>query len=155
MKGEEMLRSLISGVRALLHPTKRNVQIEDELRSFFEASVRDKIRNGMSPQEAQRAARIEIGSREMVRHKVWSAGWESTVDSCVRELRVAARQLRKSPGFAASVILTLALGIGATTAIFTLVYDAMLRPLPFAHADRLVNVQETVAEWSNLYPTLP
>ncbi|MGB6132319.1 MAG: ABC transporter permease, partial [Acidobacteriaceae bacterium] len=73
----------------------------------------------------------------------------------MRELRVAARQLRKSPGFAASVILTLALGIGTTTAIFTLVYDAMLRPLPFAHADRLVNVQETVAEWSNLYPTLP
>jgi predicted permease len=150
-----MLRSLIAGIRALLHPSQRNTQIEDELQSFFEASVEDKVRSGMTPERAQRAARIEIGSREMVRHKTWSGGWESTVDSLVRELRVAVRQLKKSPGFAATVILTLALGIGATTAIFTLVYDVMLRPLPFAHADRIVNVQEKVGEWSNLYPTLP
>ena len=71
------------------------------------------------------------------------------------DLRTAVRQLRKSPGFAATAILTLALGIGATTAIFTLAYDAMLRPLPFAHAGRLVTVQEKIAEWANLYPTLP
>jgi predicted permease len=73
----------------------------------------------------------------------------------VNDLRYALRQLRKSPGFAMTAVLTLALGIGATTAIFTLVYDVMLRPLPFAHADRLVNVQEKVAEWSDMYPTLP
>jgi hypothetical protein len=73
----------------------------------------------------------------------------------LNDLRLALRQLRKSPGFVLTAVLTLALGIGATTAIFTLVYDAMLRPLPFAQADRLVNVQEKVAEWSDLYPTLP
>jgi putative ABC transport system permease protein len=71
------------------------------------------------------------------------------------DLKYAWRQLRKSPGFTLTAVVTLALGIGATTAIFTLVYDAMLRPLPFAHADRLVNIQEKVAEWSDLYPTLP
>jgi predicted permease len=150
-----MLRSLIAGMRALLHPAERNAQIEDELRSFFESSVENKIRSGMSPEKAQQAARIEIGSGEMVRQKVWSAGWESWVDSLVRDLRLATRQLRKSPGFAATAMLTLALGIGATTAIFTLIYDAMLRPLPFAHADRLVNVQEKVQEWRDIYPTLP
>lgn len=150
-----MLRSLISGVRALLHPTKRSVQIEEELQSFFEASVQDKIRNGMSPQEAQRAARIEIGSREMVRQKVWSAGWESVADSVIRELRLAARQLRKSPGFMATAVLTLAVGIGATTAIFTLVYDVLLRPLPFDHSGQLVMMQEIVAEFKDIYPTLP
>jgi len=63
------------------------------------------------------------------------------------ELRQALRQLRKSPGFTVTGVVTLALGIGATTAIFTLVYDVMLRPLPFAHADRLVTVQEKVAEF--------
>lgn len=73
----------------------------------------------------------------------------------LNDLRFALRQLRKSPAFAVTAILTLALGIGATTAIFTLVYDAMLRPLPFAHADRLVTIEERVAEWSDLYPTLP
>jgi hypothetical protein len=71
------------------------------------------------------------------------------------DLKQALRQLRKSPGFTVTAVLTLALGIGATTAIFTLVYDAMLRPLPLAHPDRLVTVQEKVAEWSEMYPTLP
>ena len=73
----------------------------------------------------------------------------------VNDLKFAIRQLRKSPGFTLTALLTLALGIGATTAIFTLVYDVMLRPLPFAHADRLMVVEEKVADWSNLYPTLP
>lgn len=71
------------------------------------------------------------------------------------DLKYAVRQLRKSPGFALTAVLTLALGIGATTAIFTLVYDAMLRPLPFAQPGRLVTVYEKVAEWANMYPTLP
>lgn len=73
----------------------------------------------------------------------------------LEDLKFALRQLRKSPGFAVAAVLTLAIGIGATTAIFTLVYDVMLRPLPFAHADRLVTIQEKVAEWSDLYPELP
>ncbi len=71
------------------------------------------------------------------------------------DLRYAWRQLRKAPGFALTAILTLALGIGATTAIFTLVYDVMLRPLPLPHAEQLVRVQEKVAEWTEMYPTLP
>jgi predicted permease len=71
------------------------------------------------------------------------------------DLKLALRQLRKSPGFALTAVLTLALGIGATTAIFTLVYDVMLRPLPFPRADRLVTMEEKVAEWANIYPTLP
>lgn len=73
----------------------------------------------------------------------------------LNDLKLALRQLRKSPGFAITAILTLALGIGATTAIFTLVYDVLLKPLPFEDAGRLVTIQEKVAEWSNVYPTLP
>src|ERR1700691_4949395 len=72
-----------------------------------------------------------------------------------QDMRHALRQLSKAPGFAITVVFTLALGIGATTAIFTLVYDVLLRPLPFAQADRLVNMEEIAAEWSNIYPTLP
>ncbi len=66
------------------------------------------------------------------------------------DLRYAWRQLRKAPGFTVTAVLTLALGIGATTAIFTLVYDVMLRPLPLPHADRLVRIEEKVAEWSQI-----
>jgi macrolide transport system ATP-binding/permease protein len=83
---------------------------------------------------------------------VW--GWASVERLC-QDVRYAVRQLGRSPGCTVVTVLTLALGIGATTAIFTLVYDVMLRPLPFAQSDRLVNMEEIAAEWSNIYPTLP
>ncbi len=73
----------------------------------------------------------------------------------IQDLRHAFRQLRNAPGFALTVILTLALGIGATTAIFTLVFDVLLRPLPYAHPEQLVVMEEQVAEFRDLYPTLP
>src|SRR6201998_3622720 len=135
-----MLRSLMAGMRALIRPSEHNAPIEDELRSFFAASVENKRNRGLSQENAEREARAEIGSREMVRHKVWSAGWESAVDSFVREVRVTTRQLRKSPGFAGTAILTLAFGIGATTAIFSIVEGVLLRPLPFADPGKLVTL---------------
>lgn len=139
-----MLRSMMAGVRALLRPTERNTQIEEELKSFYDASVDDKIRSGMAPESARRAARIEIGSGEMVRHKVWSAGWETGIDSGLRELRLTLRRLRKSPGFALTAVLTLAFGIGATTAIFSIVNGVLLQPLPFPDPGRLVTLGDLV-----------
>ncbi|MGB6131390.1 MAG: ABC transporter permease [Acidobacteriaceae bacterium] len=153
-----MLRSLIAGVRALLRPAERNAQIEEELKSFFDASVEDKIRSGMSPETARRAAHTEIASGEMIRHKVWSAGWESRVDAWLREPRVAARSLRRSPGFAVTAVLMLAFGIGATTAIFSIVESVLMRSLPFPKSDRLVILSDVgagqQAEWGVTAPEI-
>src|SRR6185312_5592558 len=72
-----------------------------------------------------------------------------------QDLRFALRRLSRAPGFTLTAVLTLALGIGATTAIFTLVYDAMLKPMPFVHPQQLVVMQERVAEVRDIYPQLP
>jgi predicted permease len=133
------LRSLTHGIRALLHRNDRNAEIAEELRSFEDASVEEKMRSGMSREAASRAARAEAGSAETVRHKVWSAGWESAADSLRLDLRYGVRQILRSPGFSIVAILSLALGIGANTAIFTLMNDLLLKQLPVRDPQQLVS----------------
>jgi predicted permease len=134
---------------------KRNADLERELQSDLTLEEEEQRENGLSSQEAHYAARRAFGNTTLIReqtHETWGcAGFERLC----QDIRYAIRQLGRSPGFTVVTVLTLALGIGATTAIFTLVYDVMLRPLPFAESDRLVNMEEIAAEWSNIYPTLP
>jgi len=132
------MRSLIEGIKALLRKQQRSRDMDEELRSFQEASTEEKILHGMSPSEAQRAARIEIGSAESVKHKVRAATWESTAESIVQDIRYSLRMMAKSPGFTAVAILSLALGIGANTAIFTLINNLMLKSLPVTNPQDLV-----------------
>jgi macrolide transport system ATP-binding/permease protein len=134
---------------------KRDADLERELQSDLELEEEEQRANGLSAEEARHATRRAFGNTTLIRehiHETW--GW-APVERLLQDARYAMRQLWRSPGFSIVAMLTLALGIGATTAIFTLVYDVMLRPLPFAQPDRLVTIKEKVAEWSNLYPTLP
>ena len=135
-----VLGKLAGGVRALLWPGARNAEIEAELRSFVASSIDDKVRGGMNREAAERAARAEVGSAETVRQKVWSAGWESLLESVWQDIRYGVRQMLRSPGFAVVAILTLALGIGANTAIFTLVQGILLRSLPVRDPARLYRI---------------
>jgi predicted permease len=137
-------------------PTKkRDADLERELRSDLELEEAEQRDRGQSAEQARYAARRAFGNTTLIREQVHEAwGWAGFERLC-QDTRYAMRRLGRSPGFSIVAGMTLALGIGATTAIFTLVYDVMLRPLPFAQPDRLVNMEEIAAEWSNIYPTLP
>jgi predicted permease len=124
---------------SLLRPGRRNAEIADEVRGFFTAAVEHKMRQGMSRADAERAARAEVASAEMVRHKVWAAGWESYADSLMKDTRYSVRQLLHSPGLSIVAILSLALGIGANTAIFTVINDLLLKQLPVRDPQMLVS----------------
>ncbi len=139
-----MLRGLLSGIKALLHKEDRNREIDEELQGYVEASVEEKVRRGMPRESAKRAARAEVGSAAVVRHRVWSSGWEAAAESLVQDVRFGIRQLLKSPGFSLVAILSLALGIGANTAIFTLINDLLLKSLPVHRPEQLVSFGRSI-----------
>jgi predicted permease len=134
------LQRLMGGLKGLFRSTRVERDLDEELSAYLEASVEAKVGAGMTRQDALRAARIELGSIEAVKDDTRDVGWESTVEQAWRDVRYAARGLRKSPVFATVVTLTLTLGIGANTAIFSAVNAIMLRTLPVERPHELVSL---------------
>jgi putative ABC transport system permease protein len=135
-----LLKNLAGGLRGLFRKEQVEREMDEELRGYLDAAANEKMRRGMSREEALRAARIEMGGAESVKEQVRAASWESLVETLWQDLKFGLRLLRFNPAFAAAAILSLALGIGANTAIFQLLDAVRLRTLPVKHPEQLVKI---------------
>jgi len=126
-----------------LRPERRKSDLDEEIAAHLALAAADKQEDGSDPESAQHEARREFGNTALIKDRTresWGWGW---LERLLQDARYALRQMRKSPGFAAAVIGTLALGIAAATAMFTVVDHVLLQPVTYKDPVRLIEIQET------------
>ena len=138
------LRAWFLRLRGIFHKEQLDRDLRAELASHLEMHIEENLRAGMNAEEARRAALMKLGGIEQTKESVRDRRGLPVLESLFRHLRFGFRLLRKNPAFAAVAVLTLALGIGVNTAIFSVVYGALLAPLPYPNPDQLVMVWSKV-----------
>src|ERR1700679_3348670 len=133
--------SLLAAIRKLWHSIapRTHSDVEEEFLTTLDAYQEDLIRQGLPEEEARRKARIELGRAAAQNETYRDAIGLRLFDELAGDIRYGLRALRRTPAFAAVAVLSLALGIGATTAMFSLIYAVLLHPFPYANADRIMN----------------
>lgn len=137
------MRSLRKGSKALADKRTRNAEIDEELEAYVGESVSEKIRAGMSLNDAVKAARAEVGTTAAVRQRVWNAGWESKADRLWSDLTYSLRRLSHARPLVFTVVLSIGLGIAANATIFSIISTFVLQPPPVGDSSTLVTLSRT------------
>ena len=147
-----IFRHLTAGLKELVRRDKTEGELSEELNAYVQNAADAKVRAGATPEEALRSARLELGGMETVKHAVRAVGWEFALEVFVQDIRYGVRMLRKSPLFTAVAVTAIAIGIGANTAMFSLVDAILLRPLPYPEPQRLIVVGTHQRDGSGMSP---
>lgn len=155
MKALSQLRAFVARLRFV--PGRRRLldEVTEELESHVELLAARYVRSGMAPDEARLAARQQIGNTTRVREEIYTMNSIEWLGAVAYDVRYAYRLLTKNPGFSVAAIATLALGISATTSIFSILYSVLLKPLPYKDPERIYSAEIIVPERRQQLPSLP
>ena len=146
-----LLHRLVSAVRWLVHPKRAEQDLNDELETFIEFAAADRVHSGVPPAEARRQAVLHLGGLEQAKERIRAARSGVWLQDLLRDVRYALRTFFRLPTFAAIALVLLALGIGATTVMFTIIHSVLFRPLAYPEPEKLVTLNGVTEAFGELW----